>query len=693
MNENGIKVTGRIPERMPDLRHPHLAGSSFVQRHLTKQLWNELKLIRTKYGGWLFNCVVAAVENPSLRVGLYACDETAYVQYKELFYPAIKELHCCDMESSPAVQHNFDISLLKYRKLSHAKKCIKYVQATASRNLSGYPFVPILDSLTKCAIESKLTVLATDDIDARLPWGKITEAQKKQFVNEGLLFGRHPSIESVVPDSKWSEGCSVYYKNDLSQVVWVNAEDHVQFFVTQKSDPDVRQVCERLFSKLKSLEESIPVCHDKNLGYVTCNPAWVGTALRIKVIVKLRKSADSQVKYKQLKEYCGKYKVQVRSVMQSTYEFVSAGCLQPGKTESDAVNELLVCINELLLVEEAACHLEEKLIDENTENEEAKEMPKFEELNTSLIRAFINKDIWAKYCQLTTSFGHTLKLCISPGMANHKIGLMALDPDCYEVFEDVFTRLIKVYHSDYRPVTFPLLEPESLGAALEKFAAAQCVADGYVMWQGNLKGISFPPGLTAEARKDCSTRLLSFLNSYYKKYEMKLHTLSEQKEEQDKLYFTDLMKNRDRIQQLSNDWPDQRRLISTNTPNVVLLTNVVNHLCIVSQLVPNFSLAAAKFFDMVETLVVKQLGFWSFTEQLGFQETLPTDIGNGFTVKVVVRPESMESFVRCLPAVEGKGLVVSIVDDAVHLSHKHKFKSMTQCLIDVMDAISVIDKK
>ena len=589
------------------------------------------------------------------------------------------------------VQHNFDISLFKYRKISHTKKCIKLVQATASRNLKGYSFVPILDSLTKCAIESKLSSIVTNEIDAKLPLSKIPPIQRREFGNEGLLFDRHPSIESVVPDSKWKEGCSIYYKKDLSQVIWINAEDHIQFFITQRNSPDVKQACELLFSKLRLLEASIPVCHNDNLGYITCNPQWLGSALRIKVIIKLRRSADNQVKYEQLQNCCNKYKVEVRRIMQNTYEFISAKCFQQGKTESDIVNELLICMNELLLVEETAYHLEEKLIDENRINEEAKEMPKFEELNTSLIRAFINKDTWSKYCQLKTSFGHTFKDCISPGVVNHKIGLIALDSDCYDVFEDIFMSIIKAYHVDYKPVKFSLLE--ELPDTIKELGSLKCVVDGYLMWQGNAEGISFPAGLTMEARKDCSMRLLSFLHYYYKKYEMKLVPLYEDKEVQNNLYFTDIIAEKDKIRKLNNNWPEQRKLIKTNVKDLVLITNVLNHVAIISKITPgNLVKEVINFFDMINSLVIKHMSFWSFSEKFGFQETLPTDIGNGLTIKVVIKLAKVDDIVKYLPLIEPKGFGVNIQEKVVQLTYKHKFKSMTQCFIDTLEVINTIEK-
>ena len=162
--------------------------------------------MKTKHEGRLANCIVAGIENPGLKVGVYACDEDAYVQFKKLLEPVIKELHDYDMKSGAIIRHNYDVAALEWAKLERAKYCIKFVQVSASRNLEGYPFVPILDSHVKAELESKVSKILVEDIDSKVALNKLSPPEKKRFADEGLGFERHPSIESVVPSSKCVEG-------------------------------------------------------------------------------------------------------------------------------------------------------------------------------------------------------------------------------------------------------------------------------------------------------------------------------------------------------------------------------------------------------------------------------------------------------------------------------------------------------
>ena len=316
-------------------------------------MWRELRGIKTKLEGHISNCIVAGVENPSLDVGVYACDDNAYFQYRRLFQPIIKDLHGYDMDAGEIMKHNLDISNLEWDKLDKAKQCIKYVQLSGSRNLEGYSFMPTLDSISKAEIESKVNKII-DDMDVKVEINKMTAVDKKRLMDEGLLFERHPSIEAIIPNAKCSEESFVYYKNDLSQVVWINADDHVKYFVNQKEDTDLRMACELLFNQLKNLEANAAVCQDQGLGYLTCNPSYLGTALRMKVIVKLEKSTDDQVKMDTLKGLCEMHGIDVVHSEDNTYDFTLIKPFQAGKTEADIINGLLLCINEVLKVEEEA---------------------------------------------------------------------------------------------------------------------------------------------------------------------------------------------------------------------------------------------------------------------------------------------------------------------------------------------------
>ena len=180
-----------------------------------------------------------------------------------------------------------------------------------------------------------------------------------------------------------------------------------------------------MFQKLKGLESSCALSHDQHLGYLTCNPEWLGTGLRIKTIVQLEKAANENVKLELINIFCRKYGVVAKQLDHDMYELSLVKTFQLGRTETDLVSGFIDCLYQLLHLEEQAILAEEKTLRNILKS--AKDMPKFDEVNTSLIKPFITPEIWSKYGSSVTKLGHTLSECIKPGIANHKIGLVAMD--------------------------------------------------------------------------------------------------------------------------------------------------------------------------------------------------------------------------------------------------------------------------
>jgi len=654
-------------------------------------MWKELRTIKTKYEGRLANCIIAGINNPSLHIGIYACDEDAYFQYRKLFEPIIKDLYDYDMKSEALIKHNMKIKELDWNKLERAKYCIKSIQVTASRNVQGYSFVPILDNKNKSEIENKLKKVIMEECESNVTVNSMSDLDKKTFLDEGLMFEKHPSLDDIVTLSKANEGCCIYYNTDLSQVAWINADDHVQYFVTSKVNPDLRMTCEKLFSRIQALESAVPMSHHKNLGYLTCNPANLGTALKIKVIVQLEKSADENVKLEILNNFCKPFGVTVKEVAQAMFEISLAKSFQLGKTESDIIAGFIDCVHELLKYEEKMVLRKEKVMEKQKEG-----MPQFDNVNTSLIRPFITPEIWEKYSTINTIFGHTLEDSIKPGIANHKIGLIATDADCYDKFEELFMNVIQVYHEDYRKVDFPLIPPDlkEFASTLKKFEPLKYLVDGYLIWEGNMIDKSFPAGFNKKSREEANSALLHFLSPLIEQYGLTSVGIEDTEEVKELVYFNDLMAEKSKITELSLDWPEHRSLFRDSTGKINVLTNVMNQITLAIAITPkDLTKSVLTYFEIFNELVLKQFKLWAFSETFGFYETVPSDIGNAFSIKVALRLPNVVKMDTYMPLATSKKVILNLDETIMCLSHKRKFKSPSQCILDVIEVASIVARE
>jgi len=671
-----------LPKPLPLLSYPIFPSEckSLLKSYLTEDIWRELRTVETKYGGRLANCIIAGINNPLLPVGIYACDDDAYVKFGKLFDPIIKHLHDYDVSLGTLIKHNVDIKHLNWAKLDKGKHCIKLIQIHASRNVDGYPFVPILDSKSKSEIEDKLRKIITVECDSKIELNSMSEPDKEKFSEAGLLFDRHPSLDDIITNLKANEGCSIYYNNDLSQIAWINADDHIQYFVIQRTEPDLYKVCAKLFSRLRAMGSNIPIYHDKSLGYLTCNPENIGTALKIKVVVQLKRFAEGKVNIAVLNTFCKPHGVIINVKPNAMYEVLLVKSFQVGKTESDMIAGVIDCIHELLKYEELATSIEE----------DQKEIPRFDEVNTSLIVPFITEEIWKKYGEIATSFGHTLKNCIRPGLANHKIGLIAVDAECYNTFQELFMNIVQIYHEDYKKIDFQFVPAniEEFINTLQRFNPFKYIIDGYILWQGNMAGKTFPGGFDKKSREEMNNYLLGLLDPLIKQY-----NLSSSNIEDTPLYLKDLIAEKDKLVELTADWPQDRLHFKDSTGKINILTNIINHITIAIALNKDFIENIKTYFEIVNELVFKQFKLWASSDTFGFYQTLPTDVGNAFSIKVALRLPKGAWIDTYVVLSLSKNVKLNLEEGVIYLTHKYKFTSPCQCILELIEIANIIEKK
>ena len=87
LDENGIVVTGPMPQRIPIITYPKFEDSchSLLKKHLTRDLWTNMKKKSTAKGGNIQICVKSGVQRPDFPIGIMASDEEAYKAFGDLF--------------------------------------------------------------------------------------------------------------------------------------------------------------------------------------------------------------------------------------------------------------------------------------------------------------------------------------------------------------------------------------------------------------------------------------------------------------------------------------------------------------------------------------------------------------------------------------------------------------------------------
>lgn len=297
-----------MPESPPE------ATPCLVKQHLTPELFNALKNLRTNSGFTLEQAIESGIKNPDSSVGIYAGDEESYRLFGKIFRPVIEACHGVsigdfhpsdlsptDDEPAPAFNHR----ILSYR-------------IRIARNLAKIPFPPLAGNADRSRVE-QLTVDALLKFDGDLkgryfPLGELTQSQRVTFESEHLLFGRGDRfMEAAGINRSWPASRGIFVSNDHKFAVWINEEDHLRIISMDRPQETRSKGIEKTYNRLAramaALEQNLTFACDPHLGFLTSCPSNLGTGMRAGVHVRL---PGFKAWERQIQETAKKYHLQIR---------------------------------------------------------------------------------------------------------------------------------------------------------------------------------------------------------------------------------------------------------------------------------------------------------------------------------------------------------------------------------------------
>jgi hypothetical protein len=133
-----------------------------------------------------------------------------------------------------------------------------------------------------------------------------------------------------------------------------------------------------------------------------------------------------------------------------------------------------------------------------------------------LVQKYLPKDCWL-WLQKTTKYGTSLVDCVKSAVENQdsRVGLYALDPDCYDTFPEIFWPVISDYHkvdvnslkarSDYG-------EPKEIQEFEAKYAEA--IQSIRMNVSRTLDGYQMGPRLSRETRAEIKDAMLDAFKNF-----------------------------------------------------------------------------------------------------------------------------------------------------------------------------------
>jgi len=287
--------------------------NSMLCKHLTKEVFEELKDKKTKNGFGLDDAIRSGVENIDSGIGVYAGDEESYTLFASLFDPIIEEYH----GFTPKDKHksNLNPNDLNAPNPDPKNEYILSTRIRVGRNLANMPLGSAISKEQRDEIES-IVSKSLMELDGELAGnyysllGMSKEIQD-ELIKEHFLFKEGDRfLESAGLNRDWPNGRGIYHNNNKTFLVWINEEDELRI-ISMQMGGDIKEVFVRLVNAIKSIEKKVKFAYNEHIGYITSCPTNLGTAMRASVHIKLPKLSKDMEKFKAITD---KHYLQIRGV-------------------------------------------------------------------------------------------------------------------------------------------------------------------------------------------------------------------------------------------------------------------------------------------------------------------------------------------------------------------------------------------
>lgn len=263
-------------------------SQSLAAKHLSFQLFEQLKQRKTQTGYTLEQAVRSGIVNRDSEIGLYAGDAESYQTFALLFGPIIQDYHGIDAKEL----HHSRLDQVNLSDPDRDKKYILSTRVRVARNLRGYRFTCHIGIEDRRRLQEEI-VKATEVFPGNLsgrywPLEGMEQAQQIKMQEQNLLFKAGDRFQHAAGiNSNFPQGRGVFLSSDNKLRIWVNEEDHLRI-ISQQSSSDLSGVFNKLTKALHFLEPNLVFERDDFYGYLTTCPTNIGTSMRAGVHIRLR---------------------------------------------------------------------------------------------------------------------------------------------------------------------------------------------------------------------------------------------------------------------------------------------------------------------------------------------------------------------------------------------------------------------
>jgi len=286
---------------------------SLMAKYLTREVFEELKELKTSNGFTLEKAIKSGLDNPDSGIGVYAGDVESYTLFGALFDPIIQEYH--GFSKQDVHKSNLNPDDLNAPNPDPKNEYIVSTRIRVGRNLDDLPLGPAISKEQRDEVEkivsSALSSLSGNLSGKYFPILGMSEEDRVSLVKDHFLFKAGDRfLESAGLNRDWPSGRGIYHNNEKTFLVWINEEDELRIISMQKGG-DIKEVFARLSKAIAELEKKMKFAYSEHLGYITSCPTNLGTAMRASVHIALPKLSQDMDKFKAITD---KHHLQIRGI-------------------------------------------------------------------------------------------------------------------------------------------------------------------------------------------------------------------------------------------------------------------------------------------------------------------------------------------------------------------------------------------
>mmetsp|Transcript_45098 Transcript_45098/g.104484 ORF Transcript_45098/g.104484 Transcript_45098/m.104484 type:complete len:1736 (+) Transcript_45098:116-5323(+) len=700
------------PSELPDLTFNYTVMGDILKEN--PALYDRCRAMSTSKGVPFAQVIKPGMDlqgHPMVRsLGVVAGDTESFTMFRELLYGVMRK----GLHTEPEAPHPTDLDPSKVADMGlkgNAK--VHGLRLEASRNLEEYRFPSSCSKDEREAIERVVTKafnnlsgsfggsyssLATTS--ESMPGASASAlspfSQANGLRKSGLMLEEPDSAALVAMGfgRDWPDSRGMYVMKDSRSVIWVNGEDHLQLILTRK-DGDVASIFRSLCSIHNEMETGLQqqghcFAHSPELGFLGANLANLGVAMRLCIVVSLRRVAAEPY----FRETCRQLGLLVRpvpgpfgSVQADRHEVSNAERL--GYSEVEVIGRVVAGTRILIEMEEAL-ETGTKVLRPGLHSEPftlgqavAVNSLDFVGQQSTIAKVLRSNqrlcDELKSYC---SELGVSLAEVVRPALearrraivqgSEETIGFAAGDGSCYKVFSRALDPALEAWHR----LPVPLSHPWSQSKAQLQPLPVECVAGIRVALSRSLIGYRLSPACSSKERQEVERLVVAALESHgcnmegeyyplavsssFSRKPVGMSTADEQRFKRAGLYFTVPEAVRLLSAGVGREWPDARGIFANSDNKLAAWINAEEHLTLIAVHSGDSLEAAFDSVSAVEQAVNSHLqevgsGF-AWSERHGYLTAFPERLGSGLTATVTLKlPKLAQSSATALPEVSGAG--------------------------------------